>query len=137
MENKKKTAVLPIKAASIKLFSSIEEIYESAKKSPPFIRKIEISSLRKDIAEQSASRFIFGVIILSVSLAWIGEFSKIESIWFAGFYLGIFLILAVLAGLGLSIANINMSKYYISLFARFPGNRKTKYYISELEKLES
>jgi hypothetical protein len=74
---------------------------------------------------------------LSVALAWIGEFSKIESIWFAGSFLGIALILAVLAAWGLSIAKINMSEHYVSLFARFPGNSKTRLYISELEKIGS
>jgi len=136
-ENIKRTGILPVKGASIKFFANKDEIYEDAKTSPPFIRKFHINSLKQDIAEKSAFKFIFTALILSISLAWIGEFSGIESIWLSGFYLGIVLTFAILSAWGLSIANINMSKYYTELFSRFPGNSKTKFYIRELEKLES
>lgn len=136
-ENRKRTAVLPIRAASVKFFTNDEEIFEDAKTSPPFVRRFHINSMKQDMVKRSAFKTIFTILILSVSLAWIGEFSKIEPLWLAGSLLGIALILAVLAVWGLSIAKINMSEYYVSLFARFPGNGKTRSYINELEKLGS
>lgn len=137
MVNKKNTAVLPIKAASIKLLVSDEDIYEMAKTSPPSIRNFEINSLRKEIAERSASKFFLAWLISAVSMAWIGEFTGSDLVWSIGAYLGLVLMVVAITGVILSMANIRLGKYYIPLFASFPGNSKTKFYIKELQKMKS
>jgi len=137
MVNNKNTAVLPIKAASIRLLVSDEEIYEMAKKSPPSIRNFEINSLRQEIAERSACKFFLAWLISAVCIAWIGEFADNNLVWSVGAYLGFVLVAVAAIWMMLSMANVSLGKYYIPLFASFPGNNKTKFYIKELQKMES
>jgi len=117
-------------------YPDIVEQFEEARLSP-FLRKLTINSFKKEIAKKSAERFFLAWFILSVALPWTGDLLGNELITHAGLGLGLLFIFLLIMGMILFMINVDIEKCLIPLFSRFPGNGKMKFYIRELEKIES